>query len=176
MKKSLLLSTAAVLFSAQIAFAGALDQNVATYKQNANEVVKAVVSGQITQQNADQYMTKVDQLIALGKDIASELSTEKPEGKALLDYVVKNGDQAKTETIEEITAKWHHGDAFKAAGIDHDKFDHYGPVIAAKDAYVQSITSYVALKDFKQSGDPKKLDTVREELEEVVGQLQYIKK
>lgn len=176
MKKSVLLSFVFMLFNAHIVFAVALDQSVATYKQGANEVIKAVVEGQITQQNADQYMTKVSKLIIVGKDIATEVVTQKPEGKKFLEYVIRNGDKAKTETLEEIDAKWHRGEVFKDAGIEHNKFDHYGPIIAAKDAYIQSISSYVALKNYRQSGNPKMLDTVREELEEVVGQLQYVNK
>ncbi|MBP9694039.1 MAG: hypothetical protein KBE16_04990 [Alphaproteobacteria bacterium] len=176
MKKSVFLSFVSILFGAHIVFAGGLDDNVATYKNGANEVIKAVVDGKITQQNADQYMAKVNKLIIVGKEIAAEVITQKPEGKKFLEYVVKNGDKAKTESLEEIDAQWHRGDVFKEAGIEHNKFDHYGPIIAAKDAYIQSISSYIALKNYRQSGDSKMLDIVREELEEVVGQLQYVNK
>ena len=58
--------------------------------------------------------------------------------------------------------------------MPHDEFDHYGPVIGAKDAIVHPVTAYAALKAYKADQNSEHLETIQEELEEIIGQIKHV--
>lgn len=155
----------ALMFSAHAA-------DTATYEANMNEVVKAIASGTV---DVDALVAKLDAATAIGVEMAKEVAAKDAKGKPLLDHLIANLDKVKGATLESVEHDWHHGHAFKDAGIDHDGFDHYGAVIGAKDAVVHPITAAIALKSYKADKNAEHLEQAQSEIEEMLGQLKYVK-
>lgn len=160
--------SATLFFSATTAEAA----DKAKYETLSKEVIQALVTEDTS--NIDGLIAKLDEATQIGVEMAKEVSATDEKGKQLLDLLIANIDKVRSANLEAIEHDWHHGGAFKAAGIDHDSFDHYGPVIGAKDAVVHPLTALVALKQFKEDGDTEHLEQAQAELEEILGQLKYI--
>lgn len=170
-KLTKMFATAAVIGAVSISSAQAYDK--AAYEAICNDVIKVVVTGDVS--DVDGLISKLEKATDIGVEMAKAIAVSEPKGKKLLDYLVSKVDMIKGETLEQIEHEWHHGSAFKDNGIDHDGFDHYGPVIGAKDAVVHPLTAIVALKTYKESKDEELLEQAQAELEEIIGQLQFIK-
>lgn len=146
--------------------------NKARYEAITKEVIQAVVSENT---NDIQALTnKLEEATNIGLQLAQDVSAANPDGKPLLDFLSANVNKIKAENLTAIESNWHHGGAFKAAGIKHDEFDHYGSVIGAKDAVIHPLTALIALKEYQKTQNKDLLATAQAELEEILGQLQYI--
>lgn len=173
MKNIKTLTRAVVLSAAMIVPSfSAFAADINRYTEICNAVIRAAASGNVG--NIDALVADLDEATAIGIEISQKTIAKHPEGKALLEHLIANIDVMKSASIDVIEHDWHHGGAFKAKGIDHDGFDHYGPVIGAKDAVVHPLTARVALAAYKQSPNEELLETVSEELQEIVGQLKFL--
>lgn len=173
MLRKTLLAAAAVVLGSHIAFGGALEQTVNSYKQNANETIRAASAGQITQQNADQYIQRQEQLVKLSQDVIANIrAQQQPEAQRVLDLVSKNLDTMKSQDAATIRAQWEQGEAFKKAGIDANAINASSPsAAAAKNSAIQSAATLASLREFKQSGNKQALDSARTQLESAVAQI-----
>ncbi len=173
MLRKTLLAAAAVVLGSHIAFGGALEQTVNSYKQNANETIRAASAGQITQQNADQYIQRQEQLVKLSQDVIANIrAQQQPEAQKVLDLVSKNIDAMKSQDAATIRAQWEQGEAFKKAGIDANAINASSPsAAAAKNSAIQSAATLASLREFKQSGNKQALDSARTQLESAVAQI-----
>ena len=174
--KTKLLSTLFGIFAGFLALtanAANMEAEKAKYQTLTNEVIQAVVSENLADING--LKGKLEEATKLGLEMASTVSASNPDGKQLLDFLAQNVGKIKTSNLEAIEHDWHHGGAFKAAGIKHDEFDHYGAVIGAKDAVVHPLTALAALNQYEATKNPEFLETAQAELEEIIGQLKYIK-
>lgn len=153
--------------------AAALEQTVNSYRQNANETIRAASAGQITQQNADQYIQRQEQLVQLSQQIiASVRPQQNAAAQKALDLVASNLNQITRQNPETIRAQWQQGAAFKDAGIDANAVNNSSPeAAAARDSAIQSATSLACLREFKQTGNKSSLDTARTQLEQAVAQI-----
>lgn len=163
------LVTGALMFGAFSAQAA----DSAKYEALSKEVIQAVVAEDTS--NIDGLIAKLEEAASIGVEMANEIAAKDAKGKPLLDFLVSNLDKIKGASLEAIEHDWHHGHAFKDAGIEHDSFDHYGAVIGAKDAVIHPLTALVALKEYKKDADSGHLEQAQAELEEILGQLKYVK-
>lgn len=150
-----------------------IEANKTKYEGLTNDVIKAVVSENLADMNG--LKGKLEEATKIGLELATEVSAAHPDGKQMLDFLAQNVNKIKTSNLEAIEHDWHHGGAFKAAGVKHDEFDHYGAVIGAKDAVVHPLTALAALNQYEATKNPEFLETAQAELEEILGQLKYIK-
>ncbi|MCB2082130.1 MAG: hypothetical protein H6908_02660 [Hyphomicrobiales bacterium] len=170
MKHWLKYTAAAMIAVGSVNAAQASDKS--DYEAGAKAVVASLVGGETS--DIDGLIAKLDAVTAHGVALAKATAEKHQDGKTLLDFLVANIDKVKAASLESMEADWHHGGAFKSAGIDHDSFDHYGPVIGAKDAVIHPITAAVALKAYKEDNNEEHLEQAQEELEEILGQLKYV--
>lgn len=177
MKSKLLLALSGlfVLFALHVNASGnTLEQNKAQYQTLVQGVVQGIVSGDTSPTNVKAWEAQLNQAANIGIEMSKQVMAQDPSGQALLGYLIKNVGQIKSSDLDTIEAQWHHGGAFPAE-MKHDSFDHYGAVIGAKDAVVHPLTALVALQQFESTQNPEFLQTAQAELEEIIGQLQYIK-
>lgn len=169
MNKLLLTAAAAgIMFCATPSYA----DDVAAYKALATETIQSVVGGEVS--DVDALLAKQDELIALGVTIAKDVAARHPEGATMLEFTISHVDEMKNASLDAIEDEWHHGGAYGKNGLPHDEFDHYGPIIGAKDAIVHPVTAYAALKAYAADHNEEHLETIQEELEEILGQVEYV--
>ncbi len=145
---------------------------VEKYQEIATHSVEVLASGEVS----DIASLKADQekLMALGDEIIANARKNHPESADLIDFFVENIKHARHADLETIERDWHHFGAFKKAGIDYEKFDHYGPVIGAMDSILHPLTALVALEEFEKSKDTSLLEAAQGELEEILAHTEFL--
>jgi hypothetical protein len=87
--------------------------------------------------------------------------------------VTSNAKMMKQLSLAQIEEKWHQGGELKKYGYTL-KDDHFGDVGNLIDAIIHPATSYIALNNFKASGDQAHLQQVVAELSEVLVHLDHL--
>ena len=135
----------------------------------ATAAVKSVINGNV---NADAMMKDMERLIVLGKKFSKDLA--KGNATNFMNLVVKEADNMKAMTLDEIEEAWHEGGVPTANGIDLKQFGHFAPENSAADTIIHPATCFIVLKNYKKDGDADGLDQIKDELGEVLEHIKHI--
>ena len=162
------------LASALVALTGqtASAMDVPGFTRLAQDTIRQMnmgVAGDIDALIADQ-----EAMIEKGIEGISEFIEQNPEYGPLLRLVANNAEAMKEMTLDEIEAQWHEGAYLKARGHDPEKLDHFGAVVSLMDSIIHPATSYLALQEYKKTGDSTLLTRAAAELIEVVEHVAHL--
>lgn len=149
---------------------GAVD--VEMYKAMATETIQAALSGSMS--DVDGLIEKQEKLIEMGVTTCREHVGMAKKDEKLMNLVMDNVDRMKGMTLEEMEEAWHEGGVLKANGIDFDSLDEMGAAVSVMDMVLHPATAYIALKQYKQTGDQGLLTVVKDELNEVLEHLDFV--
>ena len=170
-RRSLLLA-GPVLASLVVLQAYAAGPDKAAFEKLVREVLQAAVSKNVP--DPDALMAKLDAAAKIGVDFCKQVSGVEPANKPILDFVVANFDKIRATPADKFEEQWHDGEGFNAGGHDMLKLDQTGKAASAIDAVVHPLTARAALGAYKTSKKPELLQTIVEELEEVIGHLKHL--
>lgn len=91
-----------------------------------------------------------------------------------LQLTILSAEKMKAMSLDQIEADWHEGNYLATKGIEKDKIDHFGPMMSLMDTVIHPATSFLALKEYKKTGNPDLLQRVKAELVEVLVHLEHI--
>ncbi|MBE9529130.1 MAG: hypothetical protein IME99_07820 [Proteobacteria bacterium] len=164
-----------LLVAASLTFASlspALAMDTATYKKVANNTIKTVLSGSVS--DVDALIADQKKLIAIGVKGCQEYAKKAPKHAKLMKLVIANADNMTNMTLDEIEPAWHDGEFVNENGIDFDAIDHFSPALSHMDAVLHPATAIIALRDYKSSGDSDLLEQVKDELSEVLKHIEHV--
>ncbi len=150
--------------------ANALDTT--TYKQLAGDTIRQMNNGVVG--DIEAMMAVQEQLMLLGMEGGIEFLQQNPQDGAPLQLVIENAENMKRLSLDEIDTLWHGGEFLRSKGIDPEKIDHFGPLMSLMDAIIHPATSYLLLKEYKQTGNSALLERVKAELFEVLEHIQHV--
>ena len=151
----------------------AMAMDLAGFKKLANDTIKQMDMGVVG--DIDALIAAQEQMIVIGMEGGVEYLRNNPKinGKPL-QVTILSAEKMKNMTLAEIETKWHEGEYLAARGIDKDKIDHFGPLMSLMDTVIHPATSYIALKEYKKTGNAELLQRVKAELVEVVVHVEQI--
>ena len=150
----------------------AMAMDVAQYNALADLTIKQAATG--VAGDIDAMIARQERLVRLGIEGSLQYLRSNPKDAAALRLTVQNAKNMMSMTLDEIEELWHQGKYLLSRGIDPEKIDHFGPLMSLMDSIIHPATSYLALKAYKQSGDPDLLARARAELIEVVEHVRHI--
>lgn len=146
----------------------------AQFEQLADLSIRQTATG--VAGDIDALIAMQEQLLEIGKRGAQDyLESDPGEHNKPLLLTFENADKMKTLSLEKIETEWHEGAYLASQGIDKDKIDHFGPVMSLMDAMIHPATAYIALQDYKKTGNPELLSRAKAELAEVLIHLNQLK-
>lgn len=168
--KSMVIGALGLSLSVVATQTSALDKE--NYLRLANATISEANGGFIT--NVNQLIAIQEKLVQLGVDGSNDYIKRHPEHADILGEVVKNADNMKNMTLDEIEAKWHSGEHMRAAGFDLDKLGHFGELYSLMDSIIHPATSYIALQEYKRTRKADLLARASAELIEVVEHVNHV--
>lgn len=147
--------------------------DTSTYTRLANETIRITGSGVVP--NISSLIAAQKQLVALGVEGSLLYIKQHPEHAAILQAVVDNAETMMKMSLDEIEDQWHQGKFMRSKGFDLDKLDHFGELFSLMDAIIHPATSYIALQQYRSTGDSSLLARASAELIEVVEHVAHIK-
>jgi hypothetical protein len=163
-RRSLLLA-GPVLASLAVLPAYAAGPDKAAYEKLVREVLQAAVSKNVP--DPDALMAKLDAAAKIGVEFCKQVAGIEPANKPILDKI-------RATPSDKFEEQWHDGEGFKAGGHDMSKLDQTGKAASAIDSVVHPLTARAALGAYKTSKKPDLLQTIVDELEEVLGHLKHL--
>lgn len=146
--------------------------DVETYEKYAMNTIRQMNSGVVG--DIDAMIAVQEELMILGLEGGVDYLQRNPEGGKPLALVLENAEDMKSLSLDEIEAQWHEGGFLKKKGIDPEKIDHFGPMMSLMDAVIHPATSYLLMKEYKQTGNPDLLVRVKAELFEVLEHVKHV--
>lgn len=116
----------------------------------------------------DAMIAIQEELMVIGMQGGVQYLQMNPEGGVALQATILNAESMKALSLEQIEALWHEGQFLQARGIDTEHLDHFGAEVSLMDTIIHPATSYLALKQYKRTGDPDLLTRAKAELMEVL--------
>lgn len=144
----------------------------AAYERLVKDVLQAAVSKNVP--DPDALMAKLDEAARMGVEFCKSVAAAEPANKPILEFAIANYDKIRATPADQFEEQWHEGAAFKAAGHDNSKLDQTGKAASALDAIIHPLTARAAIGAYKSSKKPELLQTVIQELEEVLGHLKHL--
>jgi hypothetical protein len=163
----------ATLLVVMLAVPSAHAFNSARYKELATETARKILSGNV---DVDALIKVQNELIKMGVDGCREHAKMMPKDAKMMQLVVDNADKMKHLTLDEIDDEWHDGEFLRKNGIDFDSMDHMGPSATIMFTVVHPATAYIALTEYKKTGDREYLMKAKDEMSEVLEHIDFIKK
>jgi hypothetical protein len=161
-----------VLLGAAPFSAQAASPDKAAFEKLAKEVLQAAVSKKMS--DPDAMMAKLDEAAKIGAEFCKQVAAVEPANQGILNFVVANFDKIRATPFESFEDRWHAGAGFQAGGHDMSKLDQSGKSASAIDAVVHPLTARAAIGVYKTSKKADLLETVVQELEEVLGHLKHL--
>ena len=149
-------------------YASAFDK--ATLMKIAKETIRQALSGEIA--DIDKLIADQEKLINIGVQGCREYAKKSPKDAKMMNIIINNVDKMKSMSIDEIEEKWHDGEVLKENGIDVESMDPMGHTITMMEIVHAPATTYVVLKEYKKTGDKELLDMVKDELSDIVADLE----
>jgi len=143
-----------------------------SFNKIANDTIKQMNSGVVG--DIDALIAMQEQLMILGVEGGVEHLQESPKDARALMLVIDNAEAMKSLSLDEIEDLWHGGNYLKGKGVDLDGIDHFGPTNSLMDAVIHPATSYLLLKQYKETGDSTLLARVTGELLEVIEHIKHV--
>ena len=146
--------------------------NAEAFRALAQATVQEVIDGEVS--DFAQLYQQIDEMMKLGVAGAREMALANPEATEILNFTADNAAVMKGMDLDAVEEAWHDYGAFEDAGIDADKFDHFGPVISQVDTIIHPATAWIALRTYEADGDSGHLEQIKDELSEVLEHLNHL--
>lgn len=143
------------------------------FKAMAKDTIRQTLSGNIG--DIDKLIATQNKLFAIGVQACKDHAKASPKDAKLMNLVVKNAEKMKAMNLEEIEEAWHEGGVLEENGIDFDDIDQFSAAGSYMDTVVHPATTYIALKEYKKTGDEELLEQVKDELSELLKHLEHAK-
>jgi len=132
------------------------------FQKICKEIIDLVTDTKVDQAH---ILKKSDELMALGVDIAKDMSTHEPQCKPILDVFIQDSQEMKTLSMEDMETLYHDGEIFEKKGmkIDPDD-DQYEECIEASHFIVHPATVPILLNAYNKDKDQIHLDKIKAEL------------
>lgn len=122
----------------------------------------------------DQLIVMQEQLIELGVKGCAKYALHNPQDAKMLQLVMDKAEDMKYLSLKEIKQQWHAKRYLLKHGIEVEKLHKNSLTGSLMDTIVHPATAYIALKEFRRTGNEKLLQQVNLELSEAIFQLAYI--
>ena len=147
------------------------------YKQLATDTIEQAKKARENNSKIDDIdglIKMQEQLIEIGVEACNEFAAANPDSSKVLNLVTTNANQMKLTSLEEIETKWHGGTELEKHGYTLKDDDHFGPVGNLIDMVIHPATTYIALNEYKKTGNKSHLDRVVAELSEVLAHISQL--
>jgi len=148
----------------------ALDVN--EYRKIAEDTIRQMKMGIVG--DIDMVIGMQEKLMILGIEAGVEFLQKDSDNGRPLQLVVVNAENMKTLSLARMEALWGQGKFLKDKGINPEDLDNFGVMAMLMDSVIHPAIAYVALEEYKNTGNPELLTRVKTELLEAlnnVGQL-----
>lgn len=164
---------AAVVFSFLAMSVEAAD--IAGYKALISESIKEIDSGSISDLSAS--IARQEKAMELGLEMTKEHAKKHPEDAKLMDLVVASAPAMKSESAEDIEAKWgDEGTAADAIGKPLKSLGQFSLARSALDVVVHPARVMAFLKDYGKTKSKTALADAKGELVEVLHHAEIVEK
>jgi len=167
------LSSRLLLFCLIFGLSGAAPAlDVRTFNKLAKDTIRQVNMGVVG--DIDALIAVQETLMALGVEGSVKYTQEnRSESKPLL-IVIQNAEKMRNLKLNEIEKQWHEGEFLRNKGVNMDELNHFGAMNSLMDTIIHPATSYLLLKEYKQTGDASLLARVKGELVEVLEHVKHV--
>lgn len=142
------------------------------FKKMANQTIKAVKKGH--PKDVAQLIHMQERLMEIGIMACKIHAQAYPDDAKMLYLVVNNAENMKVMSLSEIKRQWHAKRFLLNHGIAVDKLHQNTTTGSLLDSVVHPATAYIALREYRRTGDASLLKQVDNELSEAVLQLSYL--
>jgi hypothetical protein len=136
------------------------------FRKLAQDTIRQMDMGVVG--DIDAMIAIQEELIVIGMEGGVDYLQQSPADGQPLQITIMNAERMKEMSLDEIEAQWHEGAYLAKRGIEKDKIEHFGPVMSLMDTVIHPATSYLALIEYKHTGNPEMLARAKAELEEVL--------
>lgn len=161
--KTLRILLASICFSFSISSSAMDFDGFRSLAQHTVRQMNMGVAGDI-----DALIAMQEELMVIGMQGGVKYLQLTPEGGVALQTTILNAESMKKLSLDQIEELWHEGKFLQAKGIDTEHLDHFGAEVSLMDAIIHPATSYLALRAYRNSGDPELLTRAKAELVEVL--------
>ena len=142
------------------------------FEKMANQTIKAVQKGH--PKDIDQLIHLQERLMEIGISACKNRARTNPDDAKMFQLVVNNAESMKFLSLSEIKQQWHAKRFLLSHGIAVEKLHQNSTTGSLLDAVVHPATAYIALREYRRTGDSSLLQQVDQELSEAVFQLSYL--
>ena len=142
------------------------------FEKMATQTIKAVKKGH--PKDIDQLIHLQERLMEIGVKACENYALANPDDAKMFQLVVTNAENMKVLSLPEIKYQWHAKRFLLKHGISADKLQQNSTTGSLLDSVVHPATAYVALIEYRRTGDAALLEQVNLELSEAVIQLTYL--
>ena len=142
--------------------AGAAENELGNFQKVSKELIDLVTDTKIDQA---LILKKADELMAMGVDIAKDVSAHEAECKQVLEVFIQDSQKMKQLSMEEMEALYHDGGIFEKKGINIDPDDDkYEECFETSHFIVHPATVPILISAYNKDHDKMHLNTIKEEL------------
>jgi hypothetical protein len=142
------------------------------FEKMATQTIKAVEKGH--PEDVDELIILQERLMEIGIKACKNYALANPDDAKLFQLVVNNAENMKILSLGEMKYQWHAKRFLLSHGIPVEKLQQNSTTGSLLDAVVHPATAYVALTEYRRTGDTSLLEQVNLELTEAVLQLTYL--
>ncbi|KPJ89314.1 MAG: hypothetical protein AMJ53_15870 [Gammaproteobacteria bacterium SG8_11] len=142
------------------------------FEEMATRTINAVKKGH--PKDVDQLIVLQERLMEIGVKACENYALANPDDAEMFQLVVNNAENMKVLSLPEIKQQWHAKRFLLSHGIPVEKLQQNSTTGSLLDAVVHPATAYIALKEYRRTGDSALLEQVNLELSEAVLQLTYL--
>lgn len=142
------------------------------FEKMATQTIKAVKKGH--PKDIDQLISLQERLMEIGIKACKNYAIANPQDAKMFQLVVSNAEEMKILSLHEIKQQWHAKRFLLSHGIPVDKLHQNSTTGSLLDTVVHPATAYIALREYRRTGNRDLLEQVDLELSEAVLQLTYL--
>lgn len=161
-----------ILFSLGLSTSHAETEDWHHFEKMANQTIKAVKRGH--PKDVEQLIRLQEHLMEIGISACKNYARANPQDAQMFHLVVNNAENMKALSLNEMKQQWHAKRFLLSHGIAVDKLHQNSTTGSLVDSVVHPATAYIALREYRRTGDKALLQQVRLELSEAVIQLTYL--
>jgi len=138
----------------------ALDVN--EYRKIAEDTIRQMnmgIAGDI-----EVVIAMQEKLMILGIEAGVEFLQNDSDNGRPLQLVIVNAENMKTLSLARMEELWVQGKFLKDKGFNPEDLDAFGVMATLMDSVIYPATAYVALEEYKNTGNPELLIRVKTEL------------
>lgn len=142
------------------------------FEKMANDTINAVEEGR--PEDIDQLIHLQEQLMEIGIKACEHHALTNPQDAKMFQLIINNAENMKFLSLSEIKQQWHAKNFLMDQGIAVEKLHQNSTTGSLLDTVVRPATAYLALREYRRTGDAALLKQVRRELSEALLQLTYL--